>query len=241
MSSSLHHLVALLVAQSSTCIRVVQAACISVLPTIISEGEEAKPHTTAFMISILALSFDFFPGSAARVSGHLACGCFCLMSNPPKGWDLWELPYELCSCWGKLVRCSPHSNPELLHTLCEFAPPWNWDEKHWRMYLLHPIHFHDAHPDTPTELITQWQSYLEQSLSLYPDKDEDVSATKFEAEWQEKQKHIVDFNATSQSLPYKPLDGAEVVHCFEQIMETLYRDSEEEGSVEGSEEESESD
>ncbi|KAJ7739140.1 hypothetical protein B0H16DRAFT_1759056 [Mycena metata] len=173
---------------------------ISVLPTIISEGEEAKPHTTAFMISILALSFNFFPGSAARVSGHLACGCFRLMSNPPKGWDLWELPYELCSCWGKL-----------------------------------------AHPDTPTELITQWQSYLEQSLSLYPDKDEDVSATKFEAEWQEKQKHTVDFNATSQSLPYKPLDGAEVVHCFEQIMETLYRDSEEEGSVEGSEEESESD
>ncbi|KAJ7772484.1 hypothetical protein B0H16DRAFT_1513535, partial [Mycena metata] len=197
------------------------------------------------MISIHTLSLGNFPGCAAQVSGDLACGCFHLISNPPKRWNSWDsLPYGLFSCWGKLVRCSPHSNPELLHTIREFTPPWNKME--WRMDLLHPVHFHDvlqwlkAHPDTPTELITQWQSYLEESLSMYPVKNEDVSATKFEAEWQEKHKDTVDFNASPHSLPYIPLDEAEVIHCFQQIMETLYRDSEEEDSAEESEEESES-
>ncbi|KAJ7026094.1 hypothetical protein C8F04DRAFT_120660 [Mycena alexandri] len=167
MSSSLHHSVAehwALVAQSSTCIRVLQAAwlvnsctlafpvplyplqcllkeswdemldSISVLPAIVPELE-ANPHTTAFMISILTLSLGNFPGSAAQVSGDLACGCFRLMSNPSNSWDPWILPSRLS--WGKLVRCSPHSNPELLRIIREFIPPW-------RMTVLHPIHFHDV-------------------------------------------------------------------------------------------------
>ncbi|KAJ7020072.1 hypothetical protein C8F04DRAFT_1145424 [Mycena alexandri] len=270
MSSSLRHPVAEywpLVAQSSGCIRLLQAAwlahsctfacgsdpiqlhclqplldkswdgmmdSISVLPTIISEGK-ASTDATAIMMTILTLSLEFFPASAPAVSGDLACSCLRLIKEGPS-----QLPYQLAECWGKLIRCSPHSNPELLGTLCEFTPPWNEYEKDGRSsepYPLHPVNFHDvlqwlnAHPDKYPELITRWQSYLDKSISVYPFSDGDVSTTQFEAEWLEMLKYTVDFNATPHGLPYKPLDEEEVIHYFQHIIEPLSEESDQDMDI----------
>ncbi|KAJ7761683.1 hypothetical protein B0H16DRAFT_1414801 [Mycena metata] len=196
---------------------------ISVLPTIIS-GEKANTHLTAIMMTVLTLSLEFFPASAPTVSGDLACSCLRLIKEGPP-----QLPSQLAECWGKLIRCSPHSNPELLGTLREFTPPWNECEKDWKLsepYPLHPVNFHDvlqwlnAHPEKHPEIITRWQSYLDKSISVYPFSDVDVSTTNFEAEWREILKYTVDFNATPHGLPYMPLDE-EVIRSFQHILETL--------------------
>ncbi|KAJ7802178.1 NACHT domain-containing protein [Mycena leptocephala] len=120
--------------------------------------------------------------------------------------------------WGQLVRCSPHSSPELLHDLHEFVPPW---ESFPSTYphgfdCLCSAEFHDVVqwlkecPDPPLDLIERWQSYLTKSEEIC------IHHRPWDHPYEERwlKRVVVDLNETPL-----PLDEEEFVQAWEEALE----------------------
>ncbi|KAF7344231.1 putative nwd2 protein [Mycena venus] len=117
----------------------------------------------------------------SMISRDLACGYLRLMPQIANG----DLPMfcwgslSACREWGRHIRSSPQSNPELLEELIEFCPPWDifseWNKR------LEPVEFHDvvqwlkASPNPRPDLIDRWQGYLRESMDhpgmVYTDEE----------------------------------------------------------------------
>ncbi|KAJ6554141.1 hypothetical protein B0H19DRAFT_1152689 [Mycena capillaripes] len=120
-----------------------------VLPTLCSEI-----YPESFTSRDLALGF-------LRLMRKICCGDLSL--------EIWrDFKQSKIPEWGRHVRSSPHSSPELLHELherdvfcCPSARSYGGFETD-----LHPIEFHDvvewlkASPDSPVDLIKYWTGYL---------------------------------------------------------------------------------
>ncbi|KAJ7857651.1 hypothetical protein B0H14DRAFT_686540 [Mycena olivaceomarginata] len=136
-----------------------------------------------------------------------------------------DIPLHVCddiffrpSRWGELIRCSPHSSPELLQDLYEFVPPWELfssSDQHGDDCLC-SVEFHDVvqwlkeHPDPPLDLIERWQSYLTKSKDIckhrwdYP----------YEKRWRNRVANGLDFNK-----PPSPFDEEKFVQDWEDVLE----------------------
>ncbi|KAJ6573441.1 hypothetical protein DFH09DRAFT_388515 [Mycena vulgaris] len=150
--------------------------------------------------------------------------------------------------WGRYIRCSPQSDPELLKELMEFVPAWDvfseWDAR------LEPVDFHDviqwlkvshypllavlisfqASSNPQHDLIDRWQGYLKESM-----EQAEVVYTNDELEkrWEN---HVV-----REAYFYGPPQAfdEEVIRCWEACLSEFTssgRGGEEEYEASGDEE-----
>ncbi|KAJ7897885.1 hypothetical protein B0H14DRAFT_290703 [Mycena olivaceomarginata] len=119
-----------------------------------------------------------------------------------------------CPQWGRFIRSSPQSDPELLEDLDQFSPPWDVPfPKYWG---LEPVEFYDviqwlkASSKPQHHLINRWQEFLRESMVR---KGVKYSDDKLEQRWQENLKREADFHGPLQAF------DKEVIRCWESCLE----------------------
>ncbi|KAJ7690378.1 hypothetical protein B0H17DRAFT_591465 [Mycena rosella] len=174
-------------------------------------------------LPILCQEFDeLYP--EALVSTELACGYIRLIQrigDRDLPMELWKYssPFVKYLEWGRHIRSSPTSSPELLLDLRRFVP--HWDGFVDGEEQLQPNEFHDvvqwlkASPDPQLDLIERWQGYLEASMHRWGNFSDD----QLEARWQHNLEREAHFHG-----PPQPSDE-EVLRCWESVLETINRKS----------------
>lgn len=128
---------------------------ISLLHATTYTGNRPYSAIKAAMITILSHSLELYPASASTLFCDLAHHCFRLIASVmlSAGQDSHntyhsrrcQLGPDLGSSWGIIIRYSPQPNPELLHLLHEFNPPWDhFSEPNVYRDYLDPRHFHNV-------------------------------------------------------------------------------------------------
>ncbi|KAJ7880948.1 hypothetical protein B0H13DRAFT_1891529 [Mycena leptocephala] len=88
-------------------------------------GGGPRNQVIAGTITILALALELYPTNVPSVASDLAVGLFHLIQRiGARGLPImfWHKLGSIIE-WGKLIRHSPHTSPELLQKLEEFVPP----------------------------------------------------------------------------------------------------------------------
>ncbi|KAJ7854956.1 hypothetical protein B0H14DRAFT_2755409 [Mycena olivaceomarginata] len=171
------------------------------------------------------------------VSRDLACGYLRLMQQIEGGdqpMSLWKiLQYRKPGCeWGRHIRSSPQSDPELLQKLNQFLPPQEVFLQ--REFPLAPVEFHDViqwlktSPNPQPNLIDRWQGYLAESIvqdrkNSFNQKD--YSDDTLEKRWQDHLKRETDFHRPPQE---------EVIQCWETVLRKAREEDKDDGGEDSS-------
>ncbi|KAJ7435433.1 hypothetical protein FB451DRAFT_272082 [Mycena latifolia] len=147
------------------------------------------------------------------VSKELAVGCIRLIQRIGNGdlpmtfWTHFERWEKHGLEWGRHIRSSsPQSNPELLHELQEFLPPWEVFES--GIYTLCPTDFYDVlqwlktSPDPQQDLIERWQGYMIESLHR---EGVECSDAVLETRWQNNLRTEAYFDGSPQRFDEKEI------------------------------------
>ncbi|KAJ7700167.1 hypothetical protein B0H14DRAFT_3651798 [Mycena olivaceomarginata] len=167
-----------------------------------------------FFLPTLCRELDnLYPESI--VSRDLARGLLRLMRRIEDGelpmifWSEWLTDDHEWHCleWGRHVRSSPQSNPELLRELDQFVPPWDVFSEG-----LEPVEFYDVvrwlktSTDAHVDLIDRWRSHLTESMAR---AGANYSDDELEERWQARTAKEAYIQGPSRSF------DREVIRCWE--------------------------
>ncbi|KAJ7797921.1 hypothetical protein B0H14DRAFT_2618448, partial [Mycena olivaceomarginata] len=179
-----------------------------------SPGDQGVRFLFIFFLPTLCRELDnLYPESI--VSRDLARGLLRLMRRIEDGelpmifWSEWLTDDHEWHCleWGRHVRSSPQSNPELLRELDQFVPPWDVFSEG-----LEPVEFYDVvrwlktSTDAHVDLIDRWRSHLTESMAR---AGANYSDDELEERWQARTAKEAYIQGPSRSF------DREVIRCWE--------------------------
>ncbi|KAJ7920414.1 hypothetical protein B0H13DRAFT_2319466 [Mycena leptocephala] len=154
--------------------------------------------------------------SEAMVSCDLARGFIRLMrrlENREMPFRFWTMLSWDERDWGRHIRSSPQSNPELLQELNDFVPPWDIFDHGIFSTLLTLQTSSNPQPD----LIDHWQNYLTESRYR---SGTNYSDELLEQRWQDHLEKEAYFYGPPQQF------GEEVILCWESGLAKLKKEEE---------------